>query len=298
MKLNNLSLRDRDVFSKYLNRSGHGLSVYSFENIYIWKGLFEIKWAFIQESLCVFFYDKIGAFLYLSPLSQNLEPDVVKEVFGILDGINANKEISRVENAEENDLAAYRAMGLISREKSVDYLCLRRDLSELKGDKFRHKRAAYNYFVANFPYEYKPYSTKDLEVCFRLYNAWAAKRRQDNPDPFYRAMLQDSLKALKILLKHYDSLDCLGRVVKIDGKIKGFTFGFKLNSETFCILYEITDLSIKGLAQFIFRAFCAELAEYKYINIMDDSGLENLKKVKLSYRPVKLVPAYTITRKK
>ncbi|MFZ2357354.1 MAG: phosphatidylglycerol lysyltransferase domain-containing protein, partial [Candidatus Omnitrophota bacterium] len=79
--------------------------------------------------------------------------------------------------------------------------------------------------------------------------------------------------------------------------VKGFSFGFKLNEHSFCILYEITDLSAKGLAQFIFREFCRQLPDYKYINIMDDSGLENLKQVKLSYHPVKLEPAYIVKRK-
>ena len=44
-------------------------------------------------------------------------------------------------------------------------------------------------------------------------------------------------------------------------------------------------------------AFAQELKNYKFINVMDDSGLENLKKVKLSYHPVKLVPAYIVRRK-
>ena len=41
----------------------------------------------------------------------------------------------------------------------------------------------------------------------------------------------------------------------------------------------------------------SELKGYKFINIMDDSGLENLKKVKLSYQPLKLIPAYIAKRK-
>jgi uncharacterized protein len=65
---------------------------------------------------------------------------------------------------------------------------------------------------------------------------------------------------------------------------------------TFCILYEITDLGIKGLAQFIFRRFSQELKGYKYINIMDDSGLENLRKTKLAYKPTRLIPAYIVSR--
>jgi hypothetical protein len=67
--------------------------------------------------------------------------------------------------------------------------------------------------------------------------------------------------------------------------------------ETFCILYEITDLGIKGLAQFIFRRYCQELKDYKFINIMDDSGLENLRRTKLAYKPVRQVRAFIATKK-
>jgi uncharacterized protein len=91
-------------------------------------------------------------------------------------------------------------------------------------------------------------------------------------------------------------LELEGGVVKVEGRIKGFTLGFEVNRDTFCILYEITDLSVKGLAQFIFQRFCGKLKGYKYINIMDDSGLENLKKVKLSYHPLKIIPAYIAAR--
>jgi hypothetical protein len=84
--------------------------------------------------------------------------------------------------------------------------------------------------------------------------------------------------------------------VRIDHEIKAFSFGYQLSKDIFCILYEITDLSIKGLAQFIFRQFSQELKDYKYINIMDDSGLESLAKTKLAYRPLRLIPAYVITR--
>jgi hypothetical protein len=115
-------------------------------------------------------------------------------------------------------------------------------------------------------------------------------------DRVYQGMLEDNLNSFVTMLEGFWHLDLTGRVVKIKGKIKAFTFGFKLNHSTFCILYEIADLACKGLAQFIFRSFCQELKQYEYINAMDDSGLDNLKKVKLSYRPVKLVSSYIATR--
>ena len=297
MKLHNLSLRDKATFSQYLALDNHELSVYAFENIYIWKELFEISWAIIEGSLCVFFRDKIGAFLYLSPLTNKLKPQVVPEVFKILDKFNANKEISRIENAEEKDLAFYRNFGLECLQKSSDYLCLRDDLVELKGDKFKSKRASFNYFVKNYNFEYRLFAKQDKTSCFKLYQDWASKRRKNNRDVLYCGMLDDSLKTIKILLNDYEKLNYIGRVVKVEKKIKAFSFGFKLNTQTFCILYEITDLSVKGLAQFIFRELCREMRDYKYINIMDDSGLENLKQVKLSYHPIRLVPAFIVKRK-
>jgi hypothetical protein len=64
----------------------------------------------------------------------------------------------------------------------------------------------------------------------------------------------------------------------------------------FCILLEIADLSIKGASQYIFWKFSSELKDYTYINIMDDSGLLNLKTVKLSYHPEILASNFIISR--
>jgi hypothetical protein len=110
-------------------------------------------------------------------------------------------------------------------------------------------------------------------------------------------MLKDSRISLKEALDNYKALGFKGGVVEVDNKIKAFTFGFVVNKETFCILYEITDLSIKGLAQFVFSRFSKELSDYKFINIMDDSGLDNLKRVKLSYFPFKSVSSYAIRKR-
>lgn len=297
MKLNKLSLKDRKIFSKYLNFDYHGLSVYSFENIYVWKGLFNIKWAIIRDSLCVFFKDKIGAFLYLAPLG-NKNANLIQEIFNILDGFNKNKEISRIENIEEKDLILYQGLGLTCQKKYAEYVCLKKELVNLSGNKFKSKRWSLNYFVKNYEFEYLPYSLRYHRDCLALYDRWMHKRKNHYKEILYQNMLQDSRGSLKVALDNFSKLKLTGRVVKINKEVRAFTFGFKLNAETFCILYEITDLSIKGLAQFIFNKFCSELKEYKYINIMDDSGLENLKKVKLSYRPAKLVSSYIVSRKK
>ncbi len=296
MALKELTLKDKDLFNRFLNFSGHELSVYTFENIYIWKGLFCIRWALLSDNLCVFFKDKIGCFLYLPPLGKEIKQEAVEESFEIMDRYNKNEHISRIENIEEKDLRFYRSLGLTCKEKYPEYLCKREDLAELGGDKFKAKRASCNHFSKNYQCAYQPFSGRDIEGCLRLYNRWMKGRKAVHQGSVYQAMLLDARNCLMRLLKNYRHLNLTGRIVKISGRIQGFTFGFKINPQIFCILYEVTDLSVKGLAQFIFRQFCRELRNFKYINIMDDSGLENLKQVKLSYRPVKAIPAYIATR--
>jgi hypothetical protein len=297
MRFNRISLADKRIFDKYLSLSGHELSAYAFANIYIWRRLFDINWGMVEDSLCIFFQDKIGTFLYLDPLGRNRSPQLIEKIFQTLDKFNKNKDISRIENIEEKDKVFYDNLGYERSEKSQDYLCLTKDLTDLKGDKFKSKRSAFNYFIKHYDFKYLPFSLKYEDECRKLYNCWMNQRKAANKDNIYRGMLKDSRETLMEVLNSYSRLGIIGRVVKIDGMVKAFTFGFKLNLDTFCILYEITDLSIKGLAQFIFRQFCRELRDYKYINIMDDSGLENLRKVKLSYHPARLIPAYIAKRK-
>jgi len=292
MKLNEISVKDKRLFNEFLGLAGHELSVYAFENIYVWKALFDIHWAVADDSLLIFFQDRAGMFMYLPPLCERLKEGILEKSFAVMNGLNKNKALSRIENIEEKDVAFYEGLGYECREKGREYLYRRQDLAELKGDKFKAKRADTNYFIKHYKFEHLPFSAKDSKECLKLYGEWAKNRRAKHADYIYRGMLDDSRLCLKILLDEYSDLDFKGRIVRVDGRLKGFTLGFRLNKETFCILYEITDLDTKGISQFIFQKFCEESAGYKYINIMDDSGLENLKKVKLSYYPAKLILSY------
>ena len=296
MKLNNLTLKDRGLFNKHLAFTRHELAAFSFANIYIWRAIFNIQWALVENSLNIFFRDKIGCFMYLPPLEKEHHPRVIKQAFEIMDGINQNKDISRIENIEQEDLEYYRALGYLCHQKYPDYLCSRSDLALLRGNKFKSQRASYNYFIKHHDFEALELKLRDRANCLSLFNDWIEERKAHCQEDVYSGMLEDNRKVIKEALSNYGQLDLKGIIVKVDKQIKGFTFGYELNHDTFCILYEITDLSVKGLAQFIFSNFSSQLKNYNYINIMDDSGLDNLRKVKLSYKPKQLVSAYIATR--
>lgn len=291
-----LDLKDRAIFDRYFKLSKTGLSACSFINIFIWKDFFDFCWEVIDGNLCIFAEDKIGCFLYLPPLGGKVFSSAVKKSFEIMDFKNLNGNISRIENIEDKDKKAYPKVGLKTLVKSEDYLYLRVDLAGLKGNKYKSKRAAVNYFQKNYQFEYLPFRKSDAPECLRLYKNWQGQREKQYSDRIYIQMLKDNFKAQKTAMGHLKELGLMGRVIKIKNKIKAYTLGFKLNKDTFCILFEVADLKIKGIANFLFRKFCEELKGFTYINCMDDSGLENLKKVKLSFRPCKIIPAYIATR--
>jgi hypothetical protein len=296
MKLNKLCLKDQKAFNRYLAFSTHELSAYSFANIYIWKALYNIEWVVIKHSLCIFFRDQMGCFMYLAPLAGQPQSEIIPQAFAIMDKINENKNISRIENIPRKDLVYYRSLGYRCIEKYPDYLCLRSDIALFKGNKFKSQRAACNYFIKHYDFEVNVLKLADQPDCLNLFSFWIKERKAQCNDTVYCGMLEDNLRVIQEAFTNYKQLNLEGIVVRVDKKIKAFSFGYRLNNNIFCILYEITDLAIKGLAPFIFRQFSQNLKGYQHINIMDDSGLENLRKTKLAYKPAHLIPAYIVTR--
>jgi len=298
MEFKELRLSDRNMFERFLSLRERRLSAYHFANTYIWKELFRIFYTIIEGCLCVFFKDKSGCFMYLPPLGRKLDTPLLNRCFAIMDEFNGNKDISRIENIEEKDVTFYRERGYAHSVKPGDYLCAKGDIVSLKGNRYKSKRASRNYFVKHYDFEFRPFLGQDTDACLALYRRWAEERKDKFADPVYRGMLEDCFSCHKLAMENHARLGLLGYVMRIGVRICGYTFGFPLNSETFCILFEICDLSYRGISQFIFSQICRQLSDYQYINIMDDSGLENLNKVKLSYRPIRIVPNCIIKRYK
>jgi len=295
MQFKKISLKDKAIFDRFLSYRMPQLSAYAFENIFIWQGLYDIFWAKINKSLCVFFKDKVGCFLYLAPLGKADDEDAAKKCFEIMDGFNKNPVVSRIENVEERDLDFYKSLGYKTVLAGCDYVCKRESLANLKGEAFKKKRSLADNFVKQDNFQYLNYKPGDKMECIRLYLSWMKERKERNADRIYQGLLDDNFTVFKEMLGCFGKLNFIGRVVKIDGHIRAFTFGYELNSESFVVLFEVCDLKFKGIAQYIFRKFSSEL-NYKDINIMDDSSLENLKKVKLSYRPYKILNCFSVSR--
>ena len=83
-------------------------------------------------------------------------------------------------------------------------------------------------------------------------------------------------------------------MLTIQNEIVAFTFGERLNSNTFCTHVEKAYGNIRGAYQMINRELAKQmLGKYEFINREDDTGSEGLRKAKLSYYPHRLVIKYS-----
>jgi len=212
--------------------------------------------------------------------------------------------IARVENISENQLPLFQGLGYNAYLKAHEYLYRRKDLEDLAGHAYKSKRHDIHVFNKRCPQAvFRAYMPADLGRCSDLYRQWAAERKahcEDVAEPdVYRAMLEDNARVHALLMEHAQELGLTGRVVEIDGRIAGYTFGYALDDKTFCVLLEVTDLSKTGMAAYIFNCLCADEAVrgFEFINTMDDFGIPNVARTKKSYHPCQLLPVYTVKKR-
>lgn len=300
MQLQPLTLNDKPIFDAYACQTRTRLSHYAFAPLYVWKEHFRFYWARLAEHLCIFAKQGEDYFMPILPMPCDPENstyrNVIRTVYQFMLESNRNPHIARIENVPQELRTFFEEDGFRATLKETEYLYETTALSELSGNRFKGKRNAYNAFMARYPTaEFRSYCSADSDTCFARYDAWHAARAATCDDTIYCAMLEDSRSAHRTAIAHAETLGLFGRIVRIDGEIKGYTFGYPLNTDIFCVLFEITDLGIKGLAQFIYREFCKEMmGTYRWINAMSDSGLDNLMRVKHSYHPIQLIPSYNV----
>ncbi|OGX10602.1 MAG: hypothetical protein A2Y05_01965 [Omnitrophica WOR_2 bacterium GWA2_53_43] len=301
-------LESKELIQRYLREAPGQLSSFSFTNIFTWQEFFQFELEVINGNLCVFARHEAGTFLYLPPLGKDVSAKTIEACFERMDKVNRHKGVSRVENVHAHQLPLFLPAEEFSHyNKGYEYCYYREDLAGLTGNAYKSKRSSYNHFVKNYKFKFLPYEDSMLEDCAALYREWARGRRPAYADNAVALqMLEENAGVHQLALRHYRELGLTGRVVTVDGreaprgsKIRAYTFGYPLNENIFCVLFETADLSFGGLGVFIFREFCrdAALTPYKFINVMDDFELRNIQRVKDSFRPAVLFPSYTVTRK-
>ena len=175
---------------------------------------------------------------------------------------------------------------------SFDYVYRRSDLAELKGKKYHSKRNHIAYFEKNNNWSYEELTADNFIECLAMNEKWIVENIEKDPTGIEKEKI-----FLDYSLKYYNLLEFKGGILRSDGKVVAFTFGERLNKNTFVTHYEKAFSSVRGAYPMINMLFAREsLSDYEYINREDDVGSEGLRKAKLSYNPIYLTEKFTAVR--
>ncbi len=317
-KLKPFTFKTKELFEAHLSKVNVDISDYTFAANYIWLGSSSGFYAIINKCFCLFVMTGGELTMLLPPIGKKKNVDkAIMQCFEIMNANNSSPYYARIDYVQASTVEEFiksedEAQSMfqmlehyILEKKLVDYVYEVDKLIELRGNSYHTKRTEINRFQKSYEDNYieELDSVKHYDGIMALFNKWVADRVKYMPKEEAEVFLEGihaERYAVKRMLRHYQELGLTGLVIYINGEIKGFTAGERINEDTACVIIEKTDFEVMGCAQYIFREF-SKLLKAKfgiaYINVGDDMGFENLKKVKMSYRPFKLVPKYTIYQK-
>lgn len=171
-----------------------------------------------------------------------------------------------------------------------DYVYLRQDLAELKGRDYHGKKNHLNYFHKNFEYEYVPLTSAMADDAMRFIDEF--NKRKEVPEHEMQLLKMEE-QAMEDVFRNLEQVGYLAGAILIDKKIEALSIGGRLNKNTVTVHVEKANVNFRGLYQAINQEFCKHIPEWvKYLNREEDMGIPNLRKAKLSYKPVKMVEKY------
>ena len=294
----NLLLEQKSLVESFLAQGPRPLSSFSFVSLFAWCDFFDFELKMINGCLCIFAQEDQGCFLYLPPLGKSFDASTIEFAFEHMAKGGKLRAVNRIENIPENLLSVFGAGSYNQYSKSAEYVYRKEDLIALKGNAYKSQRHACNSFIARQgAHSFGPYRDADFDPCMGLYERWADDRARAHSNDIYLSMLQENRRVHARLLKFWKPLGLVARVLKADGKVIGYTFGFAVDESTFCIYAEIADLKIQGGTAYMFKSFCADgqLTGFSRINTMDDFAMPNVARAKQAYHPSELVSSYSVS---
>lgn len=296
-------LRERPRFEAFARMSGGRLSALAFPNLFAWQDSFDFDLQEVDGNLCIFARQPVGTFLYLPPLGRPLSSATVRRVFDTLRARNRGGGLSRIENVGRDELQFFDPEGYVRTERGSEYFYLRKEIASLNGQGLKSKRHDVNLVERKMAPKFRRYVPADREACRQLFDRWLDRKLSaldDDTSGMPRHMLADAAYVHGYLWDFWGQLGVEGRVAEVGGRVAAYTFGCRITEDTFCVLVEVADPDMAGLASFIFRALADDEAvrPCRYLNAMDDYGLPSLTRTKLSWRPAFLEPVYTVTEKR
>lgn len=300
---NRISIDNREILEKYLNGYEYKTSGLSFSAQYMWRDINKFSWDMVGEYMCISgishleLEEGIELPFMFPPLTADGEyhKDALRETI-----YKSREYFEKKGHPFSLRLVPFHVMEIIKEavpemhfiddRPNYDYIYLTQDLIELKGKAFHGKKNHLNYFKKTYEYEYVDLTSDMADDAMKFISDF--NKRKDVP-AHEMELLKMEEEAMEDVFRNIEAVGYSAGAILIDGSIEAIAIGGKLGKKTITEHVEKANVEYRGLYQAINNEFCKNVAaKAKYINREEDMGIPNLRKAKLSYKPVKLLEKY------
>ncbi len=280
-----LGLEHKEVIQQSLAKYPAAISDLNFTEMYGWRNSYQVRVTRLRGNLALFVETQDNHYFF-PPVGDKEFTATVKDM---LEWQKQEKKEPKAFgfNEEQAQLLKEAIPGLATEElrDSADYVYLRSDLVELKGNKYHSKKNLVKQFQSQNAFEFLPLTKEMVPECVAFQHCWNAKKGE-----VPKTLLKEDNDMTLQLLEHMGDLDIFGAVLKVEGKVRAYTIAGELNPETAVVHVEKADPTLKGVYQALNQMFCEKmLGRYQFVNREQDMGDLGLRKAKLSYHPHHLV---------
>lgn len=300
---NRITIDNREILEEYLNGYEYKTSGLSFSAQYMWRDINMFSWDIIGDYMCISGISHLeleeGIILpfMFPPLTRTGEydKDSLRETI-----FRAKEHFEKKGQPFSLRLVPFHLMEIIKEacpemifkddRPNYDYIYLTQDLIDLRGRAYHSKKNHLNYFLKTYDYEYIEMTSDMADDAMKFIAEFNARKEVPEHE---MEMLRMEEQAMEDVFRNLEKVGYSAGAILIDGKIEAIAIGGQLGRNTITEHVEKANVNYRGLYQAINNEFCRNVAsKAKYINREEDMGIPNLRKAKLSYKPVKLLEKY------
>lgn len=255
----------------------------------MWRDYFENKYAVIDGTI-IFTSNFKGGLCFSYPIGRNIDGalNAIEEhckecgISPVFCSVN-KKELPKI-------LGRFPECVVDADRDWFDYLYEKDAMLNLSGRKYSTPRNHINKFKKLYAdWSFEPINENNIPELIEFTHNFTFHAEKDESANFELEMCVE-------VLENYENYGMLGGVLKVSGKIIGYSIGEIIGDTLFCHI-EKADISYAGAYQMLTNQFLrmyADTDEVKYVNREEDCGDEGLRKSKLSYHPVELIEKNTV----
>ena len=305
---NRISIENRGIIEEYLNGYEYRTSGLSFTSLYMWRDINQFSWEIVGDYMClsgVSHLELVDLLItdLMMPRINGIElitevRKIDRDIPGLI--ITAKEMFEDKGYPFSLRLVPVHMLDIIKEacpeinfeddRPNYDYIYRVQDLVELKGRAYHSKKNHLNYFKKTYQYQYAELTSDMADEVMKFISDF--NRKKEIP-PHEMELLVMEEEAMEDVFRNLEKVGYIGGAILIEGNIEAVAVGGMLGSDTVTEHVEKANTDFRGLYQLVLNEFCRHVSSRaEYLNREEDMDIENLRKSKLSYKPVELLEKY------